>query len=271
MAPQKSPAFQFYAKDFLTGTASMSLVERGAYVTLLAYEWDAGSVPDSARDRARILGCTAAQERAVWSALVKKFVLRGDAYVNERLEEERAKQAEYRRRQSDKGKASAATRRQPEVNRGSTTVATPVESRLQPKGNSSFSSSSSEDPSKNDGSGGVPSAPRPQSIINPRENRKWDKKHGYHVPGFCDWCCLDEQQASEFAGKIPGDDYQLKLKQIREWAIEVRRQWADEIVPDGSHFDFWRNRWTETHGGSRPANATLKATRAAADLDEAFR
>lgn len=147
MAPQKSPAFQFYAKDFLAGTASMSLLERGAYVTLLAYEWDAGSVPDSARDRARILGCTSGQEKSVWSVLAKKFVLKGDAYINERLEEEREKQAEYRRRQSDKGRASAATRQatktQPDGNRGSTVVEPALQPEGQPKGNSSSSSSSS--------------------------------------------------------------------------------------------------------------------------------
>ena len=33
MAPQKSPAFQFYAKDFLTGTATMSLAEQGRLIT----------------------------------------------------------------------------------------------------------------------------------------------------------------------------------------------------------------------------------------------
>lgn len=119
---------------------------------------------------------------------------------------------------------------------------------------------------------GVPSAPRPPvPIINRQENVHWAKKHGYHVTGFCDWVCLDEEQAREFAAKIPGDDHPLKARQVREWALDVRRRWADQIVPDGSHFDFWRNRWTETHGGSRPANATLKAVKADRDLDEAFR
>jgi uncharacterized protein YdaU (DUF1376 family) len=141
MAPNKSPAFQFYARDFLTGTATMSLQEVGAYVKLLAYQWDSGSVPDSPRDRARILSCTAAQEKAVWGVLVKKFVLRGDAYLNERLEEERSKQAEYRRRQSDRGKASAEARTNQRSNAGSTSVQPgPVASRFQPDGNSAYAS-----------------------------------------------------------------------------------------------------------------------------------
>lgn len=109
------------------------------------------------------------------------------------------------------------------------------------------------------------------AIIARNENKNWDRRHGHHMSGFCDWVCLDEQQAAEFAGKIPGDDYALKLKQIREWAQSVRASWSDRIVPDGSHFDFWRNRWTEQHGGSRPATATLKAVQAANAIDEAFR
>lgn len=117
------------------------------------------------------------------------------------------------------------------------------------------------------------SAPRPATptLIARNENVNWDRRHGRHLTGFCDWVCLDEEQVREFAAKIPGDDTALKSTQIREWAKDIRIQWADRIVGDGSHFDFWRNRWTETHGGSRPANATLKAAKAASDLDEAFR
>lgn len=270
MAPNKSPAFQFYPKDFLSGTTTMSLQEVGAYVRLLCYAWDTGSVPVEGDERARIMVCSKAQEKELWKKVGKKFVLTNDVYLNERMEEERRKQSEYRRRQSDKGKASAAARSQPDGNHGSTAV----EPAFQPEVNSSSSSSSSssEDPSKNDGSGGVPSALPPKvPIISRHENANWAKKHGYHVAGFCDWVCLDEQQLAEFAGKVPGDDYALKTKQIREWARDIRRQWADRIIPDGSHFDFWRNRWTETHGGSRPANATLKAVRSAHDIDEAFR
>lgn len=141
MAPGKSPAFQFYASDFLTGTFTMSLQEVGAYIRLLCYQWDKGPIPTDARDRARIMGCAKAQEVQLWKRLSPKFVVTDleDGYINERLEEERRKQAEYRQRQSDKGKASAATRKQPDSNHGSTTA----ESRLQPEGNSSSSSSSS--------------------------------------------------------------------------------------------------------------------------------
>lgn len=104
MAPQKSPAFSFYAKDFSTGTSTMSLQEVGAYIRLLSYQWDAGSVPVDANERARVLGCSKAQERELWKKVGRKFTLRDDVYVNDRLEEERQKQVERRQRLSDNGK-----------------------------------------------------------------------------------------------------------------------------------------------------------------------
>lgn len=79
------------------------------------------------------------------------------------------------------------------------------------------------------------------------------------------------EQVDEFAAKIPGSDLGLKRQQIKEWAFAIRQLWADKIIPDGSNFDFWRNRWTEQHGGSRPATGTLKAVQAANAIDEAFR
>lgn len=112
---------------------------------------------------------------------------------------------------------------------------------------------------------------RPPTLIARGEGVTWFKRHGSHVEGFCDWVCLAQEQVDEFAAKIPGNDLTLKRAQIALWAQEIRSKWADRIVGDGSNFDFWRNRWTETHGGSKPANATLKAARVAADIDEAFR
>lgn len=119
--------------------------------------------------------------------------------------------------------------------------------------------------------GGPSASPRPPTLIARGEGVTWFKRHGNHVDGFCDWVCLDQAQVDEFAGRIPGADLQQKRDQLKLWAQAVRDTWAERLVPDGSHFDFWRNRWTEQHGGSKPANATLKAVKADRDLDEAFR
>lgn len=106
MAVTKPPAFQFYAKDFLTGTMTLSLSERGAYVTLLAYQWDNGSVPgDDLELLSRAMQCQRADAELVWPKVQTKFkrVTEG-IWRNLRLEKERTKQRKFRKSQSNKGK-----------------------------------------------------------------------------------------------------------------------------------------------------------------------
>lgn len=225
MAPQKSPAFQFYARDFLTGVATMSLAERGAYISLLAHQWDAGIVPNASDERARILGCTKAQERVIWQQVGKKFAPVEGGYQNSRLEEERAKQAEYRRRQSDAGRASAATRRQPEGNHGSTTVEPP----LQPKGNSSsalaFASSGKDQhthTARANGHGNGANAPN----ALPRDHR-------FHaICGQRSRVCLTETTAAQLAAKWGG---------VPDDAMPILQEFADALevqIGDGPKGDY---------------------------------
>lgn len=260
MAPQKSPAFQFYPKDFMAGTATMSLQEVGAYMRLLCYAWDAGSVPTDPNERARIMVCSKAQERDIWNRVSKKFTLANDTYLNERMEDERKKQSEYRRRQSDKGKASAATRRQPESNHGSTTV----ESRLQPEGNSSSSSSSSEKdqnthnaPARANGHGNGANAPN--SL--PRDHR-------FHaICGKRLRVCLTESTAAKLAEKWGGvpDDSMPVLQRFVD-ALEAQ-------IGDGPKGDFlWLTQHFEsfmTDHGRVPVPPPTKAKKSITDeIDE---
>lgn len=110
---EKPPAFQFYAKDFMTGTLTMTLAERGAYAFLLAYQWDAGSIPgDDTKSLGRVLGCTLAEVRRVWPAVSRKLYRRDDGtWVNERLEAARLKQWEYRAEASEHGKRGGRPRK----------------------------------------------------------------------------------------------------------------------------------------------------------------
>jgi uncharacterized protein YdaU (DUF1376 family) len=103
-----APAFQFYPKDFLSSgkVDRMSMTERGVYITLLSRCWlDEGLSSDLA-DLASIVRMKQPQFERMWNhgQLRHCFVLRADKLTNERLEDERLKQAEYRRRQSDCGK-----------------------------------------------------------------------------------------------------------------------------------------------------------------------
>jgi uncharacterized protein YdaU (DUF1376 family) len=113
--PGKSPAFQFYPKDFLTDehVALMSLHERGAYITLLAKCWIEGSLPSNVELLARLCGTPTPAFRKLWPAIAPCFRVarRGsDRLVNPRLEKERVKQSSFHDGQSERGKRGAAKR-----------------------------------------------------------------------------------------------------------------------------------------------------------------
>lgn len=54
----RAPAFQFYAKEYLSceRVASLSLDQEGALARMLAHDWNAGGIPDDAEKLARIVG-----------------------------------------------------------------------------------------------------------------------------------------------------------------------------------------------------------------------
>ena len=140
--PDKAPAFQFYPKDFLTDekVVRMSNTEVGIYIRLLSYCWLEGTLPLETAALAHMARMQVKQFTKLWeNSTVKTCFHIGDdgRLHHKRLDGEREKQESYRRRQSDKGKASAAARGstavQPNGNHGSTTVQPPV----QPEGNSS--------------------------------------------------------------------------------------------------------------------------------------
>lgn len=116
-----TPAFQFYVKDFMTGTMTMSLAEVGGYARLLCHQWDTRSVPgNDMAALARAMVCDRAEAELIWPKIRTKFRQKSDGvWINSRLEKERRKQATYRKSQSDKGKRSAEKRTavQPRLNR----------------------------------------------------------------------------------------------------------------------------------------------------------
>lgn len=104
---EKSPAFQWYPKDFETDevAACMSLSERGVYITLLGYCWLEGSIPDDASKLARLCRCSESELRRAWPAVSQKFTPREDGrLLNSRLEKERESQREH----SDRRKNASA-------------------------------------------------------------------------------------------------------------------------------------------------------------------
>jgi len=116
MAPERAPAFQFYPKDFLTdgNVAGMSLQERGAYITLLCLCWLEGSLPSDLGRLANHVGVPRATVVKLWPALARCFRpsdTEEGRLIHPRLELERQKQEEYRRRQSDAGRHPKPSRK----------------------------------------------------------------------------------------------------------------------------------------------------------------
>lgn len=98
MAAEKSPAFQFYPKDFLTDShvVAMTLTELGAYIKLLCLCWLDGSVPIDLAALARLCRVSTTAFARLWPALEPCFTVLDGRLVQPRIERERRKQTAYR-------------------------------------------------------------------------------------------------------------------------------------------------------------------------------
>lgn len=102
----RRPFFHFYPDDFLAGTLSMSLEERGLYITLLSIQWTKGGFIEEEWGR---------HSRAMATPMAKyvlgKFEKGPDGlYRNARLERERSKFDTYHANLSKSGRSGAEKR-----------------------------------------------------------------------------------------------------------------------------------------------------------------
>lgn len=95
------PYFKFWVQDWIAGVLSLSLAERGAYISLLAWSWEHGPLPLEEPARARILSIGVGELRKIWPALAPYWRETAKGFVNKRLELER---------KSAKGRSAAAKR-----------------------------------------------------------------------------------------------------------------------------------------------------------------
>ena len=124
----KRPAFQFYPADYLGSqrVALMSLEEEGAYIRLLCYCWQHGSIPSNPDQIARLIGKGASTTLATTVAtMFKPHPNDTSCMVHERLEQEIIKQNEWARKSAEGGRKSAEMRKM--LKGGSTTLARVVE------------------------------------------------------------------------------------------------------------------------------------------------
>jgi len=185
----KSPAFQFYPADWLSSqrVALMSLEEEGAYIRLLSFCWQHGSIPSDPEKIACLIGKGASTTLA--TTLATMFEPGGNGLIHPRLEDEREKQKIWREKSTEGGKKSAAARRQArESNNSKATLEPPLQGWL-PNGDNqtatlqSPSTSSNKIPPNpqrgNAGGGMVENAAlkvRLGKFFNRRESTRWDEK-----------------------------------------------------------------------------------------------
>lgn len=108
----KSPAFQFYPKDFLSdeNVVLMTNQELGCYMKLLCYCWKEGSIPLDIQKIAKLCNEDGAAMALLWSAIKNCFSVckeNPERLVNLRLLKEREKQIEHHKIKSLSGKKGA--------------------------------------------------------------------------------------------------------------------------------------------------------------------
>jgi len=83
----KDPAFMFYSKDWIEGTADMMPDEKGIYIDLLAYQHQRGGLPIDTLRLARMVGLSHDDFLRIWKTLSCKFNQVDNQLVNQRLSE----------------------------------------------------------------------------------------------------------------------------------------------------------------------------------------
>lgn len=109
---EKSPAFQFYYKEWITGTMSMNRVERDIYLLLIIASYDMNGLPSDSNEIYRIALCKSKKEReSVDYILSKKFFKDSDGkFKNKRMENVRSNQLSFKQNKSVAGRKGAEKR-----------------------------------------------------------------------------------------------------------------------------------------------------------------
>jgi len=237
-----SPAFQFYPNEFLGSSKvrRMSMTERGIYITLLCSCWLDGSLPNNLTEIAETLHLKESHFRKVWAHVLHEcFAERGGRLVNIRLEGERKKQADYRKKQKENaakgwdGRRNAtASPPQQSGNAGGQAVGNALLLQSSSSSSSSFASSSSERESTHADATFA-------KFMNayPLERRKggymveqWFLSALERVGEDGLFAALENHKASEqwsVAKKIPGMDTWLKEERWNQRLDPPKGKWGD--------------------------------------------
>lgn len=86
MIMDKDPAFLFYSKDWLEGTAEMFPEEKGVYIDLLAHQHQRGELPSDSRRLAKMVGISSTDFDKIWEGIKHKFERTLERTLNRKLE-----------------------------------------------------------------------------------------------------------------------------------------------------------------------------------------
>lgn len=215
----KSPAFQLYPAEFLGShnVIKMPMTERGAYITLLCRCWLNSGLPTDMTVLADYCDMKPDRFERMWKhgRIGRCFYEKNGKFQNERLDDERKKQAEYRRRQSDRAKERWNKANDATASHGITPAS-------HGKASSSFVSSdlvsSGSDPS------------RSGSIIKRRRlDAALEFESGIYVP---------QRLFDDFTALHPNED-------MSAWFESVNRAWSGRRT-GADMFKFWKARHDET-------------------------
>lgn len=84
----KDPAFLFYSKDWIQGTAKLMPEEKGVYIDLLSHQHQDGDLPNDTKRLARIAGMSESEFLPIWDNIKSKFKeTNNNRLVNRKLTE----------------------------------------------------------------------------------------------------------------------------------------------------------------------------------------
>ena len=83
----KDPAFLFYSKDWIEGTAEMMPNEKGVYIDLLCFQHQRGDLPNDIRRLSKMVGLGVDEFNEIWKVIGCKFEANGERTLNRKLSE----------------------------------------------------------------------------------------------------------------------------------------------------------------------------------------
>ena len=83
----KDPAFLFYSKDWLEGTAELMPEEKGIFIDLLSHQHQKKALPTDTKRLARLVGLSEDEFLKSWEILECKFILTDMGLINKKLNE----------------------------------------------------------------------------------------------------------------------------------------------------------------------------------------